>query len=94
EWNGQFWERTTLKRLGLVFQLGHGGHPCPSPSRQKTMTVIAANGIHRVNFCCCNCPGHPDQTVQVVNVGWLPGREGVKCVTLEMLGICSALGVL
>ncbi|KAJ7653365.1 hypothetical protein DFH06DRAFT_1317124 [Mycena polygramma] len=94
EWNGLFWQRTTLQRLGFVFQLGHRGQPCPSHGEQKTMTVIAANSIHCVNFRCCQCPGHPDQTVQVVKVGWLPGSEGVKCVTLEMLGICSALGVL
>ncbi|KAJ6493719.1 hypothetical protein C8R47DRAFT_1213988 [Mycena vitilis] len=95
EWTGTCWERTPLRRLGFVFQLGHRGLACPSAeAEEKRMTVIAANGIHIVKFRYCNCPGHPEGVAQLVNVGWFPGRDEVKCVTFEMLGICTALGVI
>ncbi len=29
-WNGEFWAKTSLLELGLVFQLGHGGNACPA----------------------------------------------------------------
>ncbi|KAG2048898.1 hypothetical protein BDR06DRAFT_854274, partial [Suillus hirtellus] len=29
QWNGNFFERTTLTKLGVEIHLGHRGHPCP-----------------------------------------------------------------
>ncbi|KAF7372731.1 CxC2 domain-containing protein [Mycena sanguinolenta] len=53
EWNGSFWIDVTLLDLGLVYQLGHGGMPCPYPDpRLLTMTVMDLPLIHRVNNAC------------------------------------------
>ncbi|KAF7342705.1 CxC2 domain-containing protein [Mycena sanguinolenta] len=56
EWNGDFWIDTTLLELGLVYQLGHGGMPCPYPDpRLLTMTVMDLPLIHRVKYRYCKC---------------------------------------
>ncbi|KAJ7347334.1 hypothetical protein DFH08DRAFT_960674 [Mycena albidolilacea] len=49
EWNGSFWKTCTLKSIGLVYQLGHGGFPCPSPDDAvRTLVVIEAPTIHQI----------------------------------------------
>ncbi|KAF8867888.1 hypothetical protein BD779DRAFT_1482742, partial [Infundibulicybe gibba] len=36
EWNGLYFEKITLKQLGLRYQLGHPiGHACPNPSQAR-----------------------------------------------------------
>ncbi|KAJ6503465.1 hypothetical protein C8R47DRAFT_1210710 [Mycena vitilis] len=44
------WSTRALGTVGFVYQLGHGGYACPSPSSQRIMAVIANNGIHNVPF--------------------------------------------
>ncbi|KAK0437899.1 hypothetical protein EV421DRAFT_1907100 [Armillaria borealis] len=44
-WNGRFWEDTTLKEMGLVFQLGHAGTECPIPGLPQTLTILHVNGL-------------------------------------------------
>ncbi|KAJ7805460.1 hypothetical protein B0H14DRAFT_3485136 [Mycena olivaceomarginata] len=49
EWNGSFWKTCTLESIGLVYQLGHGGFPCPSPDDAvRTLVVIEAPMIHQI----------------------------------------------
>ncbi|EIW81450.1 hypothetical protein CONPUDRAFT_55555, partial [Coniophora puteana RWD-64-598 SS2] len=57
-WNGQSFERTTLKRLGLRLQLGHGpGTTCINPVRcfDDDFVVIDSHGIHEIGLDYCGC---------------------------------------
>lgn len=57
EWNGLFFEKTTLQSLGLVIQLGHNpGEACPAPTPSpRASMVIDTNGFHPVNLQYCQC---------------------------------------
>ncbi|TDL13413.1 hypothetical protein BD410DRAFT_682794, partial [Rickenella mellea] len=50
KWNGKFFEKTTLKSIGLRVQLGHcGSSRCPkSRPAPEDFTVIHTNGIHNL----------------------------------------------
>ncbi|KAG6810168.1 hypothetical protein H0H92_013032 [Tricholoma furcatifolium] len=70
EWNGHFFEKSSLRALGLVVQLGHPrGSPCsnPIPSPGADFTVIDTNGVHSINLHFCGC-GESNQlhTVQLL----------------------------
>lgn len=53
-----YFERTTLKSLGLRIQLGHpAGQPCPLPRPAKgdAFLIIDTHGIHEVGLDFCGC---------------------------------------
>lgn len=58
-WNGQTFERKTLKDLGLQIQLGHpSGEICHNPlpvTSEYGFTIIDTNGVHSVNLNFCAC---------------------------------------
>jgi hypothetical protein len=57
-WNGVFFERVTLKSLGLRIQLGHPvGETCilPNPAFGDSFVVIDSHGIHEVGLDYCGC---------------------------------------
>lgn len=58
QWNGAYFQRTTLQKLGLVVQIGHKRyeqcpHPYPAP---RSFLVLHTNGFHPITlqFCQCN----------------------------------------
>ncbi|KAJ7689073.1 hypothetical protein B0H14DRAFT_3101092 [Mycena olivaceomarginata] len=56
EWNGEFWKRTTLKDIGLVYQLGHEGMKCNVPHPLvHSLTVLHTTGIHEIHYQFCGC---------------------------------------
>ncbi|KIL68676.1 hypothetical protein M378DRAFT_184632 [Amanita muscaria Koide BX008] len=75
KWNGFFFEKVSLRDLGLVVQLGHGGakciHPAPGP---KGFSVFDISGVHRVtiNYCDCGKDGFTPYRVQILRAGWFP----------------------
>ncbi|KAJ7608827.1 hypothetical protein DFH06DRAFT_1148723 [Mycena polygramma] len=91
EWNGRSrgWHKKPLVRLGFVYQLGHGGAPCPSPSRPRSLLVVAADGCHDIDFSFCNCgpPTHGDSIMQFLQVEWFPATSYniTTCVTFRSL---------
>lgn len=58
-WNGQTFERKTLKDLGLQIQLGHAlGEICLNPqpvTGEYGFAIIDTSGIHNVNLNFCAC---------------------------------------
>ncbi|KAJ7745299.1 hypothetical protein B0H16DRAFT_1462814 [Mycena metata] len=72
-WTGEFFERTTLKALGLRIQLGHGKlnkvRPqhgiCtnPRPAVADDFVVLDTNAIHEVTLDFCGC-----KTAQLHNI--------------------------
>ncbi|KAJ3730319.1 hypothetical protein C8R42DRAFT_693124 [Lentinula raphanica] len=57
KWNGNFFERISLKAIGVSVQLGHKARSmCPNPKIVENFTVIHVNGIHTVRLQYCGCP--------------------------------------
>ncbi|KIL56864.1 hypothetical protein M378DRAFT_188510 [Amanita muscaria Koide BX008] len=68
-WNGSFFERVTLKSLGLRIQLGHPlGDPCPLPvpPSGNSFTVIDTSGVHEVGVDFCGCGIHGTTVQQLL----------------------------
>ncbi|KAK7020693.1 hypothetical protein VNI00_017635 [Paramarasmius palmivorus] len=61
KWNGSFFERWSLAKLGHVIQLGHAvGQQCDNPKRVRTgFVVVDLNGVLdvRINECQCRSVG-------------------------------------
>ncbi|KAF7344274.1 CxC2 domain-containing protein [Mycena venus] len=92
EWNGMFWVPETLEHLGLIYQLGHGGFPCPlpDPTVQK-MVLIEAPFIHTIRLRYCNCghSGEADNVDQLLRNMWYPATptEPATCATFRTLEV-------
>ncbi|KAL1684835.1 hypothetical protein GGG16DRAFT_28990, partial [Schizophyllum commune] len=75
-WTGDFWDKLiSLKDLGLIYQIGHGGLPCPAPQPTiYSMTVIAPTHICRVNvrYCACSRGERANHVQQLLREGWYP----------------------
>ncbi|KAJ7015934.1 hypothetical protein C8F04DRAFT_984112 [Mycena alexandri] len=90
EWQGEFWKRTTLGALGLVYHVGHGGKPCPSSAvGQHSMVLINITGIHTVTYRYCGC----SRSRQTTNLGLLM-RNGWYPATLTDPSTCATFRVL
>jgi hypothetical protein len=74
KWNGLFFEKATLKSLGLRIQLGHAGGVCslPQPAYNDDFVVIDADGIHEVGLNYCGCQQSPPKTVQLLQSRLFP----------------------
>ncbi|KAI0356813.1 hypothetical protein OH77DRAFT_1533775 [Trametes cingulata] len=68
-----FWQSKTLKALGFVWNLGHGGRTCPYSWRPpRDMVVIHEHGIHDIPIRFCDCAGTAPETEQLMQVGLWP----------------------
>lgn len=75
-WSGGFYQRKSLRELGLSFYLGHGHTPCPSAdSAFQKILVIDNHGAHcvKVQFCACKgAPGWVEHYRQLLRMQWYP----------------------
>ncbi|KAF9514796.1 hypothetical protein BS47DRAFT_1294741, partial [Hydnum rufescens UP504] len=56
KWNGQSFESTSLKDLGLIIQLGHPNVLCPNlKAGPGSFIMIHTNGLHLLNIHFCDC---------------------------------------
>ncbi|KAJ7830690.1 hypothetical protein B0H13DRAFT_2371831 [Mycena leptocephala] len=90
EWNGHYWIDSTLAKLGIIYQLGHGGWPCTSPEETvREMTVIEAPIIHQVKirFCGCSKSYDADNLEQLMRNAWYPATvtDPKTCATFRSL---------
>jgi hypothetical protein len=77
-WTGDYFERATLKQLGAVLPLLHGGEQCPSGlPNPSTLTVFHCNRFHTVSVAYCNCPGAPLAPAQLPRSCLWPGTQDV-----------------
>lgn len=90
EWTGEFWVKTTLRDLGLIYQLGHGGGRCVYPDAFiRNLTVMHSNGIHQLQYCYCSCDwsDHADKPIQFLRNRWYPATptNPSSCATFNVL---------
>jgi hypothetical protein len=74
KWNGLFFVKTTLQTLGLRYQLGHSGAPCPCPQAgPKNFVVFNISGPHHLAINYCQCGDEPlSNWVQLLRERWFP----------------------
>ncbi|KAJ7848248.1 hypothetical protein B0H14DRAFT_2356848 [Mycena olivaceomarginata] len=86
EWNGSFWVDYTLEKLGLIYQLSHGGFP---DDLVRTMTVIEAPVIHqiRMRYCKCAKSDNADNLEQLIHNAWYQTTvtDPGTCATFQSL---------
>ncbi|KAI0054919.1 hypothetical protein BV25DRAFT_1787193, partial [Artomyces pyxidatus] len=101
EWNGSFFERVSLRKLGLTVQLGHPpGVACPYRySPRKIFTVLHVNGIHTIDlyFCGCGSNGGLDPWRQLRRCDWWPAtplepQTAATCALLKHFHLLSLQG--
>ena len=87
-----FFERTSLKSLGLRVQLGHPiGGTCTNPqTNAKSFFVLHINGIHEVavDFCDCNRKCNAGNwRVQCLRCEWFPAtqKNPETCFTFRLM---------
>ncbi|KAJ7184783.1 hypothetical protein C8R46DRAFT_1026639 [Mycena filopes] len=95
EWTGSFWETITLEQLGLVYQLGHRGRTCASPSAQtSSMHIFDTAGVQKVQYRYCNCAEGLDEAEQLLDAGWHRAAAGSNCCqTWALLAQIAKLGI-
>jgi hypothetical protein len=96
EW--QFLEWNDLVSLGCVYQLGHGGHPCPHPAPAvRTMVVVDTQSIQSVKYRYCTCDKSDDamNLEQLLRNGWYPATtmDPATCATFASLELYRLLNV-
>ncbi|KAJ7900452.1 hypothetical protein B0H13DRAFT_1883534 [Mycena leptocephala] len=80
-WNGVWFEKKTLKELGLRVQLGHWGgsdRRCPASQavRDDGFTIIADDGVHSVGLDFCGCGRSGSKQVQLLRAQLFPATCG------------------
>ncbi|KAF7321068.1 CxC2 domain-containing protein [Mycena chlorophos] len=98
EWNGSFWTTTSLKDIGLIYQLGHGGFPCPFPEdKTYQITILDFPIIHTVcvRYCGCNRCVDIDHWQQLMRNWWYPATLSTPstCATFRTLRAFRLLNV-
>ncbi|KAK7441515.1 hypothetical protein VKT23_016505 [Stygiomarasmius scandens] len=71
-WTGHHFEKVSLRRLGLVTQLGHQDgtgcqNPVPGPSK---FIVVHENGIHRISLQYCGCTASISSQTGALHQKW------------------------
>ncbi|KIY60722.1 hypothetical protein CYLTODRAFT_495541 [Cylindrobasidium torrendii FP15055 ss-10] len=92
-----FFERVSLRDLGHIYQLGHGGAGCHAATEVVEVLVMHTNGIHRVNIQWCECDRSNGDTRwrQATRMGWYPGSwlRPKTFATFECLRLFRLLNV-
>ncbi|KAH8110267.1 hypothetical protein DFH11DRAFT_1547578 [Phellopilus nigrolimitatus] len=90
KWTGEFWEKTTLRSLGLKVHLGHTDKPCVSPLQERFLVVYHVNGFHLVDIVYCGCDmaqGNLHKRNQLLRARWYPAttKDPGTAFTFAML---------
>ncbi|TFK80373.1 hypothetical protein K466DRAFT_569698 [Polyporus arcularius HHB13444] len=98
EWKDGFFQKATLKHLGLRVQLGHApGDRCFNPKRAfaDDFVVLDTTGIHEVgvDFCGCDKNQAIDHATQLLRARWYPATS-VEPKTAATFGLLEHFHVL
>ncbi|KAJ7079376.1 hypothetical protein C8R43DRAFT_965865 [Mycena crocata] len=90
-WNGQSFDYTNLKALGVTMQVGHGPHGvCPHPSEQRDWRIIHTSGLHEVALHFCACPDAKGEHKQLMEARLIRARVIGSCVAITFAMATSA----
>ncbi|KAJ3791733.1 hypothetical protein GGU11DRAFT_644407, partial [Lentinula aff. detonsa] len=101
KWNGYFFEKISLRDIGVAIQLGHrAGEACINPRSVHDFTVIHTNGVHTVHLMYCNCPNQVmagDWYQQLLRRHWFPAthlepRTAATYRVLDMFHVLTLQG--
>ncbi|KAJ8701131.1 hypothetical protein PTI98_002092 [Pleurotus ostreatus] len=95
-WNSRFFQRCSLRSLGLRFQLGHPiGEPClnPKPANKDEFVVISSHGIISINLDYCACLSAADTSIQLLRSRLFPATtiEPRTAATFDVLRLFQLL---
>ena len=75
--------------MGLVYQLGHGGRPCPRPEPAVRTVTVLDYEIHtvRLQYCGCRLGPTTEHAVQLLRNRWYPATatNPETCATFALL---------
>ncbi|KAG1726204.1 hypothetical protein EDB19DRAFT_1592058, partial [Suillus lakei] len=74
-WNRSFFQKISLKSLGLHIQLGHCiGLRCsePTPASNDDFVIVDVNGVHAIRLDFCGCQTAQVHVTQLLQVGLFP----------------------
>lgn len=85
-------------KLGLIYQLGHGGHPCRRPApKVHEMVVMDTEAIHTVQYRYCGCDkaDRANNLEQLMRNEWYPATtvDPATCATFRSLETFRTLNV-
>ncbi|KAF8976702.1 hypothetical protein BDQ17DRAFT_1454822 [Cyathus striatus] len=74
KWSGLYFEKDSLKNLGLIIQLGHGGAACSNAAKAITnLAVVDITGTHTISVAFCDCRKQIIPVyVQLLRAKWFP----------------------
>ncbi|KAJ7233346.1 hypothetical protein C8J57DRAFT_1532462 [Mycena rebaudengoi] len=98
EWNTSYWTNISLASLGSIYQLGHGGHPCPHPAKAvHPLVVMGTEYIHLIRFryCVCDRSDHANNLEQLMRNAWYPATtvDPGTCAMYAALSLYRLLNV-
>ncbi|KAJ3965283.1 hypothetical protein EV361DRAFT_873331 [Lentinula raphanica] len=97
KWNGKFFERVSLRSIGVFVQLGHNARTvCPNPKVVENFTVIHINGIHCIRLQYCSCPNQflaGEWWQQLLRHRWFPAThiEPQTAATYQVMNMFHVL---
>ncbi|KAF8999472.1 hypothetical protein BDZ89DRAFT_934749, partial [Hymenopellis radicata] len=94
-WDGEKFQKTTLRSMGLRLYLGHeDGSRCIMPRVDPhAMVVMHTTGLHEVSVRYCNCLQSTPRRQQLLRFGWYPATVQLPatCATLDVLDLFHGL---
>ncbi|TRM56334.1 hypothetical protein BD626DRAFT_575796 [Schizophyllum amplum] len=88
-WSGSYWEKTSLAKMGLIYQVGHGGFPCVCPDPAVRTMVVLDSILHTVHYRYCSCRGLRTLNAvrQLLRNRWYPATvtDPETCITFHAL---------
>ncbi|KAK0215110.1 hypothetical protein IW262DRAFT_1277892, partial [Armillaria fumosa] len=89
-WTGNFYTCVSLKKLGLIVQLGHPpGETCTSPHPSgRQMVIMDIEGIHEVDIAFCGCHCALNHYIQMLCIQWFPGSVEHPHTTITFRALC------
>ncbi|PBK63848.1 hypothetical protein ARMSODRAFT_990134 [Armillaria solidipes] len=101
-WNGEHFESTCLRKIGLRVQLNHTSMRCRAPiPGHIAFKVLHTTGIHDIAMDYCGCERQIPYHKQLLRRGWYPAshKTPTTCATfhllefLHLLSLCSKVSV-